>query len=102
MKIAELAQVLRSKNASPFVTTCDFFFNDEEAYRRVKNSGVITKQLISKLYNIPIEYIITIQYFDMVKGLKISFLKTIPSGDPGCTDTFGAQQHAPLLEIEIP
>jgi hypothetical protein len=101
-KIAELAEVLRSKNASPFITTCDIFFKNEEGYRRVKESGVITKDLIARLYNLPVEDIITLQYLDIVKGLKISFLKPIPAGAPGCTDTFGAQQHAPLLSIEIP
>ncbi|HEY4863981.1 MAG TPA: DUF4387 family protein, partial [Candidatus Dormibacteraeota bacterium] len=25
-----------------------------------------------------------------------------PSGDPGETDVFGAQQYAPLLDLEIP
>jgi hypothetical protein len=26
----------------------------------------------------------------------------VPAGDIGDTDVYGAQQHAPLLEVEIP
>ena len=102
MKLATLATVLRSKNASPFVTTCDIFLKDQGVYEKVKQSRVINRELISKLYKIPPGQVLTIQYLDVVRGIKISFLKNVPAGDPGCTDTFGAQQHAPLLNIDIP
>jgi hypothetical protein len=31
-----------------------------------------------------------------------SIPRRMPSGAAGDTDTFGAQQHAPLLDIEVP
>jgi hypothetical protein len=31
-----------------------------------------------------------------------SILRERPSGSPGDSDIFGAQQHAPLLDIEVP
>src|ERR1700674_4503712 len=42
MKLAELASLIRSKNAGPFILTFDIMFPDDESYLRVKNSGVLT------------------------------------------------------------
>jgi hypothetical protein len=33
---------------------------------------------------------------------KATFPRRIPSGAVGDTDVYGAQQHAPLLDIDIP
>jgi hypothetical protein len=35
------------------------------------------------------------------KAIKITIARTIMAGDPGDYDVYGAQQHAPLLGIEI-
>ena len=35
-------------------------------------------------------------------AFKATIPRLIPSGDVGDTDVYGAQQHAPLLEVEIP
>ena len=50
MKLMDLATVIRSKNASPFITTLDLFFEDQENYLKVKSSGVLTETLIADLY----------------------------------------------------
>ena len=33
---------------------------------------------------------------------KATLPRLIPAGDIGDTDVYGAQQHAPLLDVEIP
>ena len=40
--------------------------------------------------------------YDVAYAIKITIPRLVPSGDPGDTDVYGAQQHAPLLDIEIP
>lgn len=47
--LAELATLIRSKNAGPFVLTFDILFKDEKKYRRVRDSGVLSKELFAKL-----------------------------------------------------
>ena len=37
--IGELAKLVRSKNAGPFVMTIDIMFADEETYNKVKKSA---------------------------------------------------------------
>lgn len=104
MKIYELAKVLRGKNAGPFRTTFDILFDTDEPYQRVKNSGVLTKELIAELYSIRPEDVYGIFFVDAARGIKITIPKPIDmaSGAPRCRDLFGAQQHIPLLSIEVP
>lgn len=104
VKISELAKVLRSKNAGPFLTTIDIFFESKENYERVKSSGVITKELVAKLYGIPLEDVMGPLYYEPALGIKVTIVKPghMASGDPECKDTLGAQQHVPFLGIDVP
>ncbi len=102
MKLGELANVMRSKNAGPFVITVDMIFDSKDAYERVKDSGLITKERVAKLYRVPVSSVHGVFFIDQAYGIKVSLIKKIPSGVPACTDTLGAQQHFPLKELEIP
>ena len=35
-------------------------------------------------------------------AFKATLPRLVPAGDIGDTDVYGAQQHAPLLEVDIP
>ncbi|HYE81431.1 MAG TPA: DUF4387 domain-containing protein [Clostridia bacterium] len=98
----DLAKVLRSKNSGPFELTLDVIFDDPGKYFKVKNSGVITKELVCKLYNIKPEDISHLVFFDPALAFKITIKRPIDSGSIGETDVYGAQQHAPLMGIQIP
>lgn len=100
--LGQLAKFLRSKNAGPFKLTLDIFFNNSQDYEKVKTSGVINRGFISKLYMLENQDDISIIEFDPATAIKISFPRRIPSGNIGDSDIYGAQQHAPLYEIEIP
>jgi hypothetical protein len=97
----ELAKVLRSKNSGPFETTLDVLFESKETYFRVKDSGVITKRLIADLYQISEQQIHHFVFFDQALGFKITFARETSSGTVGDRDVYGAQQHAPLMNIMI-
>jgi hypothetical protein len=102
VKLGELAKFLRSKNAGPFKLTLDVFFKNSQDYKRVKESGVINKRVISKLYRLENQDDISIINFDQASAIKITFPRRIPSGNIGDSDIYGAQQHVPLYEMEIP
>ena len=97
-----LARILRSKNSGPFEITLDVLFDDADAYRRVKDAGIIDGELTARLYCIPITSIQDIVFFDAALGIKITYLRDVSSGTVGDRDVYGAQQHAPLMDIEIP
>ena len=100
--IKDLAKIVRSKNAGPFLFTFDIIFNDVKVYERVKNSKVINKELIMKLYNLKSNVKVEIFTLDPACAIKITFPRPIPSGNLGDSDILGAQQHVPLYDIKIP
>ena len=99
--LASLARLIRSKNAGPFVLTFDIMFEDEERYRRVKDSGVLTRERIASLYSLPVD---KVQLFFCAPALavKASIPRPITQGDVGDPDGHGGQQYAPLMEIQVP
>ncbi|MFA6775804.1 MAG: DUF4387 domain-containing protein [Sphaerochaetaceae bacterium] len=101
-RLVDLAKVLRSKNSGPFEITLDVLFDDEATYRRVKDRHVITEQSICKAYKLKREDIECIVFFDMALGVKITFDRKISSGTCFDRDVYGAQQHAPLMELLVP
>ena len=102
VNIREIAQVVRSKNAGPFRLTLDVLFKEREVYDRVKHSGAITAATIAGLYGIPVERVTDFVWFDPGKALKATLVRSVSSGSVGDTDVYGAQQHAPLLGLELP
>lgn len=100
-KLWELARLVRSKNAGPFVLTFDVMFDSPEKYRRVRDSGVLTRGLVSRLYGIHPE---DVRFFHCASALAIKFSipRPVPSGDLNDGDVFGGQQYAPILDLDIP
>ena len=100
--LKELASVLRSKNSGPFAITLDILFNDPAHFDRVIQSGRITRESVARLYQMPPENITDFAVFEAALGIKITYLRAVPSGTTGDRDVYGAQQHAPLLDLMIP
>jgi Domain of unknown function (DUF4387) len=101
-KLSELAKTIRSKNAGVDKITFDIIFEGSENYELVKRSHVLTRESVARLYRIPEARISDFVEFDPALAIKFSILRERPSGSPGDSDIFGAQQYAPLLDIEVP
>ena len=100
-KIRDIAQICKSKNAGPFQVTIDVLFEDHDLYRQVKATGVLSAALFAKLYGVPERDVLFTPY-DTAAAFKATLPRLVPAGDYGDTDVYGAQQHAPLLDVEIP
>lgn len=101
-KLVDLAKTIRSKNAGTDKITFDIIFREKENYELVKKSGVLTRQTMAKLFNIPDERISDFLEFDPAYAIKFTIRRREPSGSPGESDIFGCQQYPPLLDIEVP
>lgn len=101
-KLVELARILRSKNSGPFLITLDVLFDDSEKYEKVKRSGVINEENICRIYNLDRKDLKCIVFFDAAMGVKITYNRKTPSGTCLDRDVYGAQQHAPLMELMVP
>ena len=100
-KLTELAKTIRSKNAGVNKITFDIIFREAAQYERVKRSGVITRESMAALYRIPLERISDFVEYDPGYAIKFTIYRLRPSGCAGDADIFGAQQYAPLLDLEV-
>jgi hypothetical protein len=102
VNIRQVAPVIRTKNAGPFRLTMDLLFVDRDVYERVKASGLITRERIAELYGVTPEQVTDFVWFDPGRACKATLVRPVSSGAVGDTDVYGAQQHAPLLGLELP
>lgn len=101
-KLIDLATTIRSKNAGVNQVTFDVIFRDVDNYRRVKESGVLSRTAIAKLFAVPPERISDFVEFDVANAIKFTLYRTRPGGSPGDWDILGSQQYGPLLDVEVP
>ena len=102
MKLPELASTIRSKNAGVDHITFDILFRNEEAYERAKASRMFVPEKLAPLFKIDPERITACVAFDPALAIKFTIRRSAPSGSPGESDLFGAQQYAPLFDLDIP
>lgn len=101
MKLKDAASTVRSKNAGVDLITFDIIFKSDDLYQRAKRSPALARDAITRLYGIPEDRIYSFVAFDPARAIKFSLRRARPSGSPGETDVFGAQQYAPLLDLKI-
>ena len=99
--IRDVAKVIRSKNSGPFELTFDIIFKDKRWFDLFRERQIINPALVCRLFGIPAEDLSGIIAFEPAHAIKITIKRWQPSGAPGETDIYGAQQHAPLLSIEF-
>ena len=97
--LAELADVIRSKNAGPFVVTFDILFENETDFAAVRDAGLVTRQAVAELYGVSDNELLGFDFYPFARAIKFSIRRPVGSGAPGDSDVYGAQQHAPLLDL---
>jgi hypothetical protein len=101
MKLSQIAKTVRSKNAGVDKITFDVIFPDRESYDMVRRSRALTRETVAGLYRIPDSRISDFVEFAPANAIKFTIYRERPSGSPGDADIFGAQQYAPLLDLEV-
>jgi len=102
MKLHELASVVRSKNAGPFLVTIDIFFTERAAFDRVRVSGLLEPQSVAHLYGRTAEDIVGVFWEPSALGAKVTMRKRPSVNDLFCGDLFGSHQHVPIAYADIP
>jgi len=101
MRLGDLARLVRSKNAGPFTLTFDVIFDEEAAFDRVTGSGIIDAAWVARTYGVP-EGDVQVHAYRPGLAIKVTIPRELPAGSRGDRDIFGAQQSAPLIELDIP
>ena len=100
MTLGEAARVLRSKNAGPLTLTVDILFDDRAGYEAAVRSPGLTPERIAAAYGVAAADV-SLMPVPVALAIKISLPRPIVAGSPGDRDVYGAQQHRPLLGLEL-
>jgi len=101
MRLIDASSVIRSKNAGPYELTLDVIFKSKRWFDHAVQTNLLNPALISRLYGIGEEDVLHIIHFRPANAIKVTLRRPIASGAAGDTDVYGAQQHAPLLDLTL-
>lgn len=102
MKLVALASTIRSKNAGVDHITFDVICSDRANFERVRESGALNRAAVARLFGIDEARVTDFVVFEPANAIKFTIRRLRPSGGMGESDLFGAQQYAPLFDVEIP
>jgi hypothetical protein len=100
--LSAIAKTIRSKNAGVDHITFDVIFADRADYERVRQSGILSRAAVCRIFGIADSRITDYVEFDPALAIKFTIRRTSPSGSPGDADIFGSQHYGPLLGIIVP
>jgi hypothetical protein len=101
-KLSEVAKTIRSKNAGVDKITFDVIFPDRATYDRVRDSGILSRAAVCRIFAVDPALISDHVEFEPALAIKFTIYRRMPSGSPGDADVFGSQQYGPLLDVEVP
>jgi len=97
-RLADFARVVRSKNAGPTLVTIDVLFADAAQLERALPA--FEPAAIAALYGLAAGEVRIIPYRPAL-AIKVVMPRRLVAGEPGDRDVYGAQQHAPLLGLQV-
>ena len=101
-RLVDIAKIVRSKNSGPFELTLDVMFDDPAVFQKICDRKLICKETIAKLYRLKEEDVLSIIEFPVAMAIKATIVRPLSSGAIGERDVYGAQQHVPLMQLEVP
>ncbi|OCT49093.1 caib baif family enzyme [Cladophialophora carrionii] len=104
--LADVAPVVRSKNSGPYEITVDILFSTPDVYELVKASGILTTEVVAKLYGLKVEEMVWCGFFDQALAFKATFPRKrngrmCASGGFLENDMHGSQQYMNLMELPL-
>jgi hypothetical protein len=100
VRLDSIARVIRSKNAGPCLLTLDIMLPDAAAFAYVAQRIDRLRRQVAQRYGRSDNEVCVLPFAPAL-AVKITLARDIVSGDVGDRDVYGAQQHAPLLDIEL-
>jgi hypothetical protein len=102
VKVKDVAKVVRSKNAKPYRLTLDILFDRRDVFEYVRTTDALSVESVAAAYGLSSEAFTSSFVFEPGMAFKFTLQRPFVQGAIGDSDIYGAQQHAPLLEIDIP
>ncbi|HEX5495465.1 MAG TPA: DUF4387 domain-containing protein [Mycobacteriales bacterium] len=100
LRLWMITDLIRSKNAGPFLLTIDLMFREERHYSWARRGRLSEPSFYAELYGVdPADVSVFPQ--DVARALKISMPRPVPSGSTADRDVYGGQFHSPLVMLEV-
>ena len=99
-RLGELASLIRSKNAGPFMLTIDIMFDEREMYELVRDHPKVHAATFSSIFGVD-EDKMDFYRSDVAMAVKVSFPRPWVSGSRDDRDIYGGQVHGPLVDLEL-
>ena len=100
--LAELATIIRSKNAGPFRLTFDILFDDASSFLAVVAAGAINAERVAEAFAVDPAQVSSIHVLPEGLAIKVTLLRPRAQCAAGETDVYGCQQHVPLMTMRVP
>jgi len=100
VKLIDCARIIRSKNAGPTQLTIDLLFDTEAEFNRARQSPNFNEAGVAALYGVREDQVRIVPY-PPANAIKIVLDRKVVAGTPGDRDVYGAQQHGPLLGLDL-
>jgi len=97
-RLGDAVQMVRSKNAGPFMVTVDVFCGTDGAFQRV--NAALSTRAVGRLYRVDPERVGRYELPE-IRVVKFSFPRPVPQGSRGDRDMHGAQWAVLLAEAEF-
>ena len=99
--LGTLTNDIQSKNAGINMICCDVFFDDGEIFKKVRDSGSLTREKVAAYFNLAPEQIVVFEEDERFFGYKITIQRAQSAGGPSERDLYGTGLYGPLAEYEI-
>ena len=96
--LGALAEVVRSKNAGPFIVTFDILFGEEETFEAVRAAGMLNRQAVCRLYGVSDNELLGFDFYPFARAVKFSLRRPVGSGGPRDADVYGEIGRASCRE----
>jgi hypothetical protein len=96
--LADVARLVRSKNAGPFWITIDVFFATDADF--VSHHEAITAARVAVAYKVDERTVKIFRLSDLC-AVKISFPRPVTQGSAFDRDMHAGQQHVPMLSMPL-
>ena len=102
IRLADIAEVIRSNGAGINRLTFDIIFSSGENYELALYSNVFAKSNVAKVLQLSPEHVVATFFIDACNAIKISIERLIVSAPLDERDVFGVQQQAAIEGIKVP
>jgi hypothetical protein len=101
-RLADMAAVIRTKNAGVDLLTFDLIFNSADSYEAALLSNVFCRSNIARALGVPPESVVGSYFVDSCNAIKITIERPVVAASSRERDLYGEQQQTALDALSIP